>query len=143
MTPIKAIAIEDQYFQMLTLILVAVGIGLEVYQWIHEPRDWYWTLSTLLWMFHLSFFYILLTIDRYTTLKISVPFGSYTMWSSILRLHIVSTIVVTEFFRVRQKNLRKKKKELDNELLIIKSVETVKKHVLEEQEMFENPKKGE
>lgn len=114
---------EDQIFQIITLAFVLVGFVLEVYQAVTESKENYWSFSHALWMTHALFFYIFITLDRYTTLEIKPVFGSYTLWSSVLRLHIVATFVILEWARIRQAELRKIKRQLLDELILTKDSE--------------------
>jgi hypothetical protein len=116
MIPVQIIAKDDQIFQLITLVLVLSGIGLEIYRWKKNPTEKYWIISTLIWLVHAGFFYVFITLDRYTTLDLHPLFGSYTLWSSILRLHIISTFIVLEWFRSEQSNLRKMRDSLKSEL---------------------------
>ena len=118
MTPLQSLVIEDQIFQLITLAFVLFGIGFEIYKWIRTPSERYFAMANMLWMIHTIYFYITVIVDRYTTLVFTPFFGSYTVWSSILRLHIIGTIVVLEFFRFQQRKLRLIKAKVDSDLII-------------------------
>jgi hypothetical protein len=120
---VRVFGTEDQFYQLLTLVLVLFGLGLEIYQMRKEPSERYWIISTILWMFHAAFFYTYIALDRFTTIPLYPPFGAYTTWSSILRLQIIGSVVILEFFRIRQAKLRRIKKDLTEKLAIAKELE--------------------
>lgn len=122
MTPVQLIAMESQVFELITLILGIFGVGIEVYQWIKDPSQKYWIASRLSWLLHVVFFYTFLTLNRYTTLNLTPLFGSYTLWSSLLRLHVVGTVVILEWYRFAQRKLRFVKEKVEVNLDIVKKL---------------------
>lgn len=138
MSLIQAIAMDDQTIQLITFLLVLAGVWIEIYQWKKEPSEKYWIISTLTWMFHALFFYVFLTFDRYTKIDLSPFFGSYTLWSGVLRLHIIGTIIILEFSRVLQASLRKKKKELNDKLILLDEITKCKELISENKILLKN-----
>jgi len=129
MTPVQMIAMQDQLVQIITLFLVMFGLVFEINELIKDEHDKYYIIGNMIWMIHCAVFYIVIFADRYTYANISPLFGSYTLWSSILRLHIIATIIILEFFRLHQKILRNEKDQLLKDLVIVKELECTKQLV--------------
>ena len=137
MTLVEELAMQDQIYQIITLCLVIFGIGLEIKQWINAPIEKYWIISTLTWLFHTVFFYTFLLLDRYTVIDMHPLFGTYTLWSSVLRLHIIASVLILEWYRIHQWKLRLMKATLTVQLGISKELETARKLTLENKQLIQ------
>lgn len=84
--------------QVTSLIVVLAIILMEVLQMRQQPNKLYWFIPLLAWMIHGLFFYIILFMDREGLILPPID-PSYTVWSSILRLHGYLTIFIIEYNR--------------------------------------------
>lgn len=115
------IAQQDVIFQMISLLFVVEILLTQIYQIVisaktlkrfrtlenidrrekvNEERRQiialYWILAMMGAVIHSIIFYAVLNLDRYTTLQVTPLGGSYTTWSSILRLHWYGTVGIIE-----------------------------------------------
>jgi hypothetical protein len=78
--------------QIASLFLVAMSVGLMCAIVYRERALLMWFVLPVLWVLHGIVFYTWLFLDRYTDLLMAPLFGSYTMWSSVLRFQTYLTV---------------------------------------------------
>lgn len=98
---IQEIAKEDIIVQFLSLFCVLLILISQIYQYyvLKDNNAKIWILLLTTGVIHNAVFYIVLNLDRYTTINITPLFGSYTIWSSIRILHLFATWAIVEGFR--------------------------------------------
>jgi hypothetical protein len=138
MTPIQLIAMDDQILQIITFFIVLFGVILELYELTHYKNNRYWNLAMIFWMCHALFFYVFIFLERYSNLDITPLFGSYTLWSSVMRLHIIATIMILEFYRNINWKLNTSKRKLNEELLVVNTLNDSKELIQENKILLEN-----
>ena len=95
--------------QIGSVILSTLSIGLMCAIVYRDRSLLMWFILPVLWLLHGIAFYGFLFVDRWTDLPITPMFGSYTIWSSVLRFQtyftafsLLATFLVLQIIKQRQ-----------------------------------------
>lgn len=99
---VTEIAMQDAAIQGLSLLIVIEILFSQIVQLTINKDNKiavYWILALMTGIAHSFIFYVVLNLDRYTTLNITPLFGSYTQWSSIRAFHLYGVLGIIEGMR--------------------------------------------
>jgi len=95
------LVLHEGTFMILRILSFCAALAILIVQilWIRNNKSkWYYAMPVMVWMIHTLVFYAIVISKELLTGEYALS-HFYTMWSSILRLHGLSSLLALEIFR--------------------------------------------